>query len=50
MSNEQDLERLGSRWKIVKAQMNAIDAIIGRLTKTEDLYDWRKDKNLSVNQ
>ena len=46
---EELLEKLQSKWIILKGKVMEIDGLIGLLTKKKDPYDWKKDKKLRIN-
>ena len=56
MMADDDIGRLKARMTNVKRKMSSlideiamVEAIIRRMTKPKDEYDWEKDKSLSVN-
>ena len=49
-TKEELVKKLERRFTIVKDQIRMIDAIIKILAKPKEVYDWKKDKTLSVNK
>ena len=46
---EELLEKLQSKWIILKGKVMGVDGLIGLLTKKKAPYDWKKDKKLRIN-